>query len=101
MDYIEKTVETIRTSHPLLIVVIAGGMNRLNVQQMIERTGLTDLVKSPTRGPNILDQVLISHPIYDHVKVVRSACKSDHSAVVVYSGDVKTAVAKTRTLVHV
>ena len=92
--FIDDSVEAILTSHPSSIVIIAGDMNGLDVPDLMTKTGLTDLVKVPTRGPNILDQVLISQPLYDHVKVVRSACKSDHSAIVLYSGETKTAVGK-------
>ena len=50
---------------------------------IIERTGLTQLVHQPTRGANLLDRVFVSNPqLYGTVRVVSSVVKSDHKAVV-------------------
>jgi len=97
MDYIVETIENFMATHPLCPIIIAGDTNNLDVAQIIERTGMIDLVKVPTRGANILDQILVSQSLYDNIKVVRSVGKSDHSAVVAYTGVMKTAVAKVNT----
>ena len=50
MDYIVGTIENFMATHPLCPIIIAGDMNTLNVAQIIERTGMIDLVQVPTRG---------------------------------------------------
>jgi len=53
---------------------------------VLERTGLTQLVKQPTRGANILDRIFVSCPAaYSTVRVIPSTVRSDHKAVVACS----------------
>jgi hypothetical protein len=97
MDYIESTVEHLVSDAPGSLVILAGDLNSLNLTELQERTGLTDLVSEPTRGPNILDHVLVSEPsVYEHIKVVKAVGKSDHSAIVAYNGQTLTTVTKVR-----
>ena len=57
-------------------------------QELVERTGLTQIVNQPTRGSNILDRVYVSNPLtYNKVRVVTSVVKSDHKAVVACTDD--------------
>jgi len=77
-------------------IFLAGDFNKLPEHDVVTRTGLTPLVSQPTRGSSILDRVYVSGLQYGGVKVVKSAVKSDHHAVVAYTGDVKTSVSKTR-----
>jgi len=52
----------------------------------VEQTGLTQIVHQPTRGANILDRIYLSDPnTFDTVRVVASAVRSDHKAVVAFS----------------
>ena len=51
----------------------------------MERTGLTQIVCQRTRGTNTLDKIFVSSPqLFDRVRVVASAVKSDHKAVVAF-----------------
>ena len=66
--------------------MLAGDFNQLLDNAVVERTGLTQLVRQPTRGANLLDRVYASNPLdYTTVRVVTATVKSDHKAVVVYS----------------
>jgi len=50
-----------------------------------EVVGLTPIVSQPTRGYSILDRVYVSGSQHSGVKVVKSAMKSDHQAVVAFT----------------
>lgn len=64
--------------------------------EVVERTGLTQIVHQPTRGANILDRVYVSDPqLYSTVRVVTSVVKSDHKAVVAFSDKNQCAQPKT------
>lgn len=95
LDYIENTAGYLGVTHPGSTIVVAGDVNTLNMGELQSRTGLTSMVTAPTRGANILDQILTSEPLtFDRVKVVKSVIKTDHSAVIAYSGAVKQTVQK-------
>ena len=87
LQYIEECLDEINNSYFAAQIVIAGDVNQLPEQDFLERTGLTQIVQQPTRGPNILDRIFTSGPLYDKVRVVQSACKSDHKAVVAYCSE--------------
>jgi len=47
---------------------------------VIERTGLTQIVRQATRGNNVLDRVFVSSPdLYSKVRVVKSVALADRS----------------------
>jgi len=52
--------------------------------QQVTRTGLTPIASEPTRGCSRLDRVYVSDLHYSGVKVIKSAAKSDHMAIVAY-----------------
>ena len=82
---------------PSADIVIAGDVNQLSDQDVVERTGLTQIVHQPTRGLNVLDKIYVSSPhIYSTVRVVASVVKSDHKAVVAFA-DSSCAPQKTRS----
>ncbi len=67
-------------------MIIAGDLNQLQDQDIVERTGLTQIVHQPTRGANILDRIFApSSSLFNKVRVVSSVVKSDHKAVVEYT----------------
>jgi len=43
--------------YPLAEIVLAGDLNQLSDDDVIEWTGLTQVVRQPTRGVNVLDRV--------------------------------------------
>lgn len=84
-EYVEACVAEITHDFPLADIVIAGDVNQLSDQDVVERTGLTQIVHQPARGANVLDKIYVSSPyIYNTVRVVKSVVKSDHKAVVVF-----------------
>ena len=86
LSHIESCVAEVNHDYPLADIVVAGDLNQLCDEDVVERTGLTQLVHQPTRGANLLDRVFVSDPqLYDTVRVVSSVVKSDHKAVVVMS----------------
>ena len=82
MDQIERSVEELAVADSGALIVLAGDVNQLSVDSVAERTGLTPLVKSPTRGDNILDMIFVSEDCYPSIKVVTSAVKTDHKAII-------------------
>ena len=85
LDYIETCVAEISRDFPQADIVLAGDLNQMSDQDLVERTGLTQIVYQPTRGGNILDRVYVSNPqLYCTVRVVTSIVKSDHKAVVAF-----------------
>jgi hypothetical protein len=97
LDYIEKTTEHIFKTNPSAVVVLAGDLNALTDQDITARTGLISIVGQPTRGSNYLDRIYTSEPYFSSTKIVTSTVKSDHKAIIAYSGEQKTAVRKDRT----
>ena len=62
--------------------MLAGDFNQLSDDQLVERDGLTQIVKQPTRGSNILDRIYVSCPLqYDKVRVVKSVVACTRSAL--------------------
>ena len=65
--------------------MLAGDLNQLPDQDLVEQTGLTQIVHQPTRGNNILDGIFVSDPnMFDTVRVVKSVVRSYHKAVVAF-----------------
>jgi len=92
LEYIEACVAEITHDFLLVDIVIAGDVNQLPDQEVVERTGLMQIVHQPTRGTNVLDKIYVSSPdIYSTVRVVASVVKSDHKAAVAFSRRFKCA----------
>ena len=85
LAFIEACVAEISHDHPMADIVLAGDVNQLPDRDIVERTGLTQIVHQPTRGANLLDRVYVSNPqVYSSVRVVTSVVRSDHRAVIAY-----------------
>ena len=85
LNYIETCVDEINCQFPSATIVLAGDFNQLSDHVVAERTGLAQIVRQPTRGPNILDRIFVSRPAYSIVRVVSSVMRSDHRAIVAYA----------------
>ena len=96
LDHIEAAVLQILQDFPLSHVILAGDFNKLPDYEVVTRTGLTPLVSLPTRGSSLLDRIYVSGLQYGGVKVVKSVVKSDHCAVIAFSGDVIRSINKSR-----
>ena len=86
LDFLEACVAEISHDSPLADVILAGDLNQLSDNDVIERTDLTQIVHQQTRGTNILDRVFVSTPdLYGTVRIVTSVVRSDHKAVVAFA----------------
>ena len=66
LSHIESCVAEVTQDYPLADIIVAGDLNQLCDDDIVERTGLTQLVHQPTRGANLLDRVFVSDPqLYD------------------------------------
>ena len=88
LDYIEAGVDAVTAAYPSATIVLAGDFNTLNDTEVATRGALLSIVDRPTRGTNMLDRVYVNNPCYTAVRVVDSAVKSDHKAVIAYAGQV-------------
>ena len=99
LDYIDESIEEISTTFPGSLIVLAGDMNQLSSQDISDCSGLALIIDQPTRGASRLDRIYASDPhCYSNIKVLKSAVKSDHSAILAYNGELKQARDKTSTL---
>ena len=60
-DYLTNTCEKIISSDPNARIIIGGDINKLNVTKLIAQHSLQQMVKSPTRGEQILDVFLTNY----------------------------------------
>jgi len=82
LDYIETCIEEIMHDFPAATIVLAGDFNQLTDENVIERTGFSQIILQPTRGTHLLDRIFVSNPIYTVLRVISSLVKSDHKAIV-------------------
>ena len=85
VNYIEACVDELIRDFPAASIVLAGDFNQLTDSVVTHRTGLTQIVRQPTRGPNVLDRIFVSSPVYSIVRVVTSVVRSDHKAVIAFA----------------
>jgi len=86
IDYIERCFDALTFYSPTAMIIVAGDFNTLNSDDIVSRTSMLSIVNQPTRSPNCLDKIFVNESSYDGVKVVNSAVKSDHKAIVAYTG---------------
>ena len=86
VTYIDGCVQELMHDFLTAEIVIVGDFKKLPETSLVAATGLTQIVRQPTRGANVLDQMYVSDPlVFDAVRVVKSVVKSDHVAVVAYT----------------
>lgn len=66
-------------------IILAGDVNSLSVDDIISSTTLIPLLSGPERGPKTLDRIFVSEAVLSGIKVVHSAVKSYHLAVIVHN----------------
>lgn len=86
LDYIEACIEELHTEFCPTNIVFASDLYQRSDQSLTEQTGLVRTAQHPTQGSNIPDWIIILQPIHSKVRVVTSTVKSDHKAVVSYTG---------------
>jgi len=98
VDYLEATIDVINSTSPSSLIILAGDLNQLSDDLIVERTGLISIVKDPARGDNSLDRIYISIHSYQQTKIIKSSVKSDHLAILTYNGNPKIRENKTSTV---
>ena len=99
LDHLECCLDALSDNYPNDIVMLAGDFNALDNDDVVSRCALTPIVHQPTRGLNILDRIYVNQLVYAEVKVVASAVRSDHKAVIAYNGPMRQALNKEKRLV--
>ena len=94
LDYIERCTDALMIKSLLALVILAGDSNSLVSDDITSITGMLSIVKQPTCAASCLDKIFVNELCYDGVKVVVSTVKSDHKAIVVFSGLKPTSVTK-------
>src|SRR6218665_1851526 len=100
LDRLERTVNAIVAADPDGLLILGGDFNSLPEADVIERTGLIPLVNEPTRGGKVLDRLFVSRPSYTNVKILTSAIKSDHRAIIATDGRLITSRTKNPVVVN-
>ena len=66
LEYLSESLTKVEGLHPGCAIIIAGDFNKLDIKILKRNFQLKQLVRSPTRGSNILDSVLTNlHKLYD------------------------------------
>lgn len=94
LERLERSVETLVQMEPRAIIVLGEDFNRLDEREVAECTGLTPLINEPTRGENILDRLYVSEHCFSTVKILASAIKTGHKAIIALSTDTVTSQRK-------
>ena len=79
-------IDALSVEYASAVIALAGDFNTLDNFDIISTSSLSPIVDQPTRGKNYLDRIYISDLCYTNVKVVVSTVKSDHKAIVAYTG---------------
>lgn len=84
LDYLTDAFEFLLTNNPDCRIILAGDTNQLNFNTWLNQFSLSQLVKHPTRGNNILDIFLTNVPFdFGSVKCANSLINTGHKCVIV------------------
>ena len=92
----EGVISRLSTSYPQSIFILAGDFNKLPIDDISTKTGLLSIISQPTRGANILDQILISHPGFTKVQDFASLVKTDHKAIIASGSNKSVSIPKNK-----
>ncbi len=68
-------------------IIITGDINRLNIRDLLNQLSLAQLVRSSTRGNNVLDVFVTNAPHYwKEIKVKKNLVRTDH--IIAYSRNI-------------
>ena len=83
LDFLTTSCEYLMTVDPNCKIIIAGDVNQLKYKDLLVHASVSQMVKKPTRGENILDVFITNTPyLWEKVKVFESAIRSDHNMVI-------------------
>lgn len=83
LDFLTTSCEHLMSVNPNCKIIIAGDVNQLKYKDLLLHASLSQMVKKPTRGENILDVSITNIPyLWEKVKVFESAIRSDHNMII-------------------
>ena len=95
IEYITKGLDSILRDYPSVGVCIMGDFNQMKLTTLCRRFNLKKSVRAPTRGANVLDQLLTNmSDLYDDVVHLPPIGRSDHQCLL-YSPKIKLNVKPT------
>ena len=62
IEFLKNSCESILATSPNARLIIAGDINKLDLKFLTQQSGLSQLVKTPTRNDSILDVFLTNTP---------------------------------------
>ena len=84
IEHLSDGLETLLANNPGCRVILAGYINQLKLNTLMHQFSLSQLVKKPTRGNNIMDVFLTNTPFeFSAVKCVNSLINTDHKSIIV------------------
>ena len=82
LDYLLHGLDLFLRDYPSAGMIIAGDFNKLNLSSLCRQFNLRKSVKAPTRGRNVLDQILTNmYDSYNHVQHLPPIGRSDHQTL--------------------
>ena len=84
IDYLTNCTDAVLKDNPSAGVLLAGDFNKLCRRNLCRRFILKSLVRTPTRGNNILDQILTNmDSLFEHTLHFPPLGKSDHQCLLI------------------
>ena len=84
LDFLIDAVERLLSSTPNARLIIAGDVNQLDINCLLNQHSLSQIVKISTRGASTLVVFITNFPqLWTKVRAIKSLVRSDHLAVLV------------------
>ena len=81
-EYITKGLDSVLHDRPSAGIIVAGDFNKMRLNLLCRRFNLKKAVRAPTRGRNILEQILTNMPdLYNDVQHLPPIGRSDHQSL--------------------
>lgn len=80
-DYLEDCLSKYSKRYPNITIILAGDFNKLCIDGIIDRHGLSDLVNFETRGSAKLDRILTNASSYKNAMKHAPLAKNDHCSI--------------------
>jgi hypothetical protein len=82
IEYLTRNLDNLLCDRPSSAIVIAGDFNKINLTRLCNRFSLKKSILAPTRGNNILDQVLTNmRDMYNPTHHLPPLGRSDHECL--------------------
>ena len=89
IEFLMDSCEQLLSENPNTKIIITGDINRLNIRDLLNQLSFAQLVRSSTRGNNILDVFVTNAPHYwKEIKVKKSLVRTDHNMIIAYSRNI-------------